>query len=67
MGGKGSMEWGGEGCKEREMYARDYTLNIWWEKGSRWRDSDTDVPMCSNLHTYSWPRTLVHKNITIQK
>ena len=60
------MEWGGEGCKEREMYSRDYTWNIWWEKGSRWRNSDTDMPMCSGLHTYSWPHILVHKNITIQ-
>ena len=46
---------------ERDMYARGYTWHIWWEKGSRWRDSDTDVPIWWDLHTYSWHRVLVHK------
>ena len=31
------------------------------KKGIRWRNSDNDVPIYSDLHTYSWPRILVHK------
>ena len=46
MGDKGRMEQVGKGSRVRDMYARGYTWHIWWDKGSRWRHSDTELPVC---------------------
>ena len=62
VGGRQGMDgtwWGGMQGKGHVF--QGIHLEYMVEKGIWWRYSNTDVPIYSDLHTYSWPRILVHK------